>query len=272
MNIGDFFKGLRIQPALIRVEKRVRFVIATLILTFLMLLSTFFFFDKAWLFIPLFILGVYFFTYSSILEGIEHSEWLMLFFIPVVFTISFYLFYFLFPVRWLTRVPFLVLYGISIYAILLTSNIFNVGVEKSLQLYRAAFSVNYLYQTIIIFLVSNILFSARENFLVNALVMGGVIFPLSLQLYWTIKLKLEVELELYLYSMLTSFFIAQLALMFSFVPFKPTIMALFITASYYSISGLVTAHLDSRLFKKTVREYLIALGIVACIALLTLNW
>lgn len=256
----------------IKIEKRVRFVISALIMSSLLLISTFFFFDKAIIFIPIFIIVAYFLTYFSILEGVDRSEWIMLFLIPVIFSVAFYLFYFLFPVRWLTRLPFIAIYAVGIYATLLTSNIFNVGVEKSLQLYRAAFSVNYFFQTIIVFLIANILFSARQNFFINALLIGASVFPLSFQLYWTIKLNLELERDFFLYAFFTAVVMAQIALVISFVPFVPSILALIITASYYSVSGLVTAFIDGRLFKQTVREYLIVLGVVAAIALLTINW
>lgn len=268
--LNSFIK--KINSFSLKIEKRVRFVISALVLSLLLLISTFFFFDKAIFFIPLFILVTYFLTYFSILEGIDKSEWIMLFLIPVIFSVAFYLFYFLFPVRWLTRLPFIAIYIVAIYAVLLTSNIFNVGVEKSLQLYRAAFSVNYFLQTIIIFLIANILFSARENFLMNAVLIGASVFPVSFQLYWTIKLNLELERDLFLYAFFTAFALAQIVLVLSFIPFKPSIMALVATASYYSISGLVTAFIDTRLFKQTVREYIIVLGIVVAIALLTINW
>ena len=61
----------------------------------------------------------------------------MLFLLPILLSVAMYLFYFLFPVRWLTRIPFVLVYGISMYAVLLSSNIFNVGVEKNLQLFLA---------------------------------------------------------------------------------------------------------------------------------------
>ncbi len=262
----------KIINALLKVEKRLRFVISTLILVFLVIFSTFFQFNVALVFIPVLILASYFLTYFSIIEEIEKSEWLTLFMLPVIFTVSFYLFYFLFPVRWLTRVPFIVLYGISIYAILLTSNIFNVGVEKSLQLYRAAFSVNYFYQTVIIFLVSNIIFFIRETFFLNGVVAGIVAFPLSLQLYWSVKLNQTIDRDLLRYSFFTSLIIAQIVMISSFVPLRPTIAALFVTVSYYSLTGLVTAHLDNRLFKNTIREYVFVWAFVFVIVLLTLDW
>jgi hypothetical protein len=51
-------------------------------------------------------------------------------------------------------------------------------VEKSLHLYRAAFSVNYFYQTLIVFLFANLILSLKLNFLLSSLlffVLGSAI-------------------------------------------------------------------------------------------------
>ncbi len=267
-----FFNKNKLINTSLKIEKRLRFVISTLLMSFLLLFSTFFYFDKAWVFVPLFILAAYILTYFSILEDIEKIEHLMLFIVPVIFTISFYLFYFLFPIRWLTRVPFVVLYAISFYAILLTSNIFNVGVEKSLQLYRAAFSVNYFYHAVIVFLISNTLFSLRASFITNGILTGIIFFPLVLQLFWSIKLNLFLEKDILYYALFNSLLLGQVAIVGSFIPFQPSVFALILTSSYYAFTGLITAHLDNRLFKQTVREFLIVFGVVLVIAILTLNW
>lgn len=257
---------------MLRIEKRIRFVISSLILAALMLFSTFFFFDRAWIFIPILIISCYLLTYFSILEGIDKNEWLMLFLMPVLFTIASYLFYYLFPVRWLTRIPFISIYAISIYAIFLTSNIFNVGVEKNLQLYRAAFSVNFFYQTLTIFLLFNTLISLKENFLINALGAGIITFPMSLQFFWSRKLDHHFEPDVVIFSLLLTLLLAETAIVLSFVPFTTTIFALVLTAVYYGFAGIFFAFLDLRLFKETVREYFIVLGFVLLIAILTLSW
>lgn len=254
-----------------RIEKRIRFVASTIILSFLFLISiTFLGFDRAWLVIPILIATTYALTFLSVLEGIEKIEWTMLFIMPVLFTVSYYVFFFLFPVRWLTRVPFLALFAISIYANLLTTNIFNVGVEKSLRLYKAAYSVNYFYQTVIAFLCFNILFSLHSYFFVNAIVAFCIVFPLSMQLFWTIRLKLEWERDTVLYSLFVAWIAAQIAFAASFAPFKSTVIALVLTASYYAVGGLAAAHIDNRLFKNTIREYTIVLIFVTVVAVLTL--
>lgn len=255
-----------------RIEKRFRFVISVAILSFILLLSTFFLFDQAILFIVLLFILSYGLTYFSILEGIDKIEWWTLFFMPVITTVAFYLVFFLFPGRWLTRLPFITIYIISFYAVLLCSNIFNVGVEKSLQLYRAAFSVNFFYQSIVIFLVYSLLLSLKQNFLINGLVAGGLSFLFCLHLLWTIHLKMHIEKEIIFYSFLVALVIAEIAIVLSFVPLKTTIMALFLTSSYYSLSGLIYNYIDQRLFKEIIREYLIVWIFVSALTLLSISW
>ncbi len=261
-----------IEKKAVKIEKRLRFALSSLCLALLLLFSTFFYFDKAFIFIPLLVVTTYVLTYFSVLEGIHDIEWFTLFFMPIVVSVSFYLFYFLFPVRWLTRLPFIVIYGISTYAILLTANIFNIGVEKSLQLYRAAFSVNFFYQTVCSFLLFNIILFFRLNFLYNAILAGGIGFLLDIHLFWTLKLDKTIEKRLLLFAFLIGSVIFEAASLMSFVPINSTIFSLFLTGILYSLSGLSYSYLDQRLFKETIREYLIVLGFIFVITLLSISW
>ena len=262
----------QIKKRAIKIEKRLRLAISVVLLTFLMLFSTFFYFDKALFFIFAFLLITYFLTYFSLIEKIEKISWLTLFLMPVLLTISFYLFYFLFPSRWLTRLPFLFAYGISIYAILLCSNIFNVGVEKSLQLYRAAFSINFFYQTLVSFLIFNIIFSLKEIFYINLILVGGVVYLLSFQLFWTIKLDKKPEREVFDFAFLTALILAEVSVLISFIPLPSTSVSLFLTGTFYSIAGIFYNYLDKKLFKETIREYVFVWIFIFLITLLSISW
>lgn len=255
----------------LKIEKRIRFVMSTLILSGIMLISTVFFFDKAWVFIPTLLLASYFFTFFSVLESIEKIEWITLFMMPVLFSIAMYIFYFLFPVRWITRAPFIGFFAISTYALFLTSNIFNVGVEKSLRLYKAAYSVNFLYQTILAFLLFSIFFSLKEWFFINGIGCGVVGFLLALHLLWTIRLNLTLDRETLLYAGFIGFMIGQVAIVVSFLPLTTSVAALFLTASYYSFGGMFAALLNNSLFRNVVREYLLIIIIVGIVAFLSLS-
>jgi len=262
--------GALIYKRLLKTEKKIRMVISTLVMGGLVLLSTFFFFDKIYYFLFIFIIFGYFFTYFSILVDIERIEWLMLFFMPVVFTIAWYLFFFLFPVRWLTRLPFIILYGVSIYALLRVSNIFNVGGEKNLQLYRAAFSVNYFFQTVIVFFLANFVLSQKFGPTTNGLVFFAVSFIFSLNIFWSIRLRLNIDREIVKYSLMMGLIIGEGAVALSFFSFETAVLALLITACYYSLVGLSYLYIDERFFKETIREYLIVLVVVSAISALTL--
>ncbi|MEK7633444.1 MAG: hypothetical protein AAB437_01220 [Patescibacteria group bacterium] len=255
-----------------KIDKRLRLVISVLILGLVMLVSTFFNFENAIFFLPVFIITTYLLSYFSFLEGIKKIGWFGLFLMPELITLFFYLFYFLFPGRWLTRLPFIFVYEISIYAVLLCANIFNVGVEKNLQLYRAAFSINFFYQALILFMFYNVLFSFKYNFLVNMIGAGIGSLLLSLQLFWTIKLNEHIEKDVLVYSLFITMLIAEIALFVSFVPLRIPIYALFLTAVYYSLTGMIYHHIDQKLFKETVREYTGVFIFVLVITLLSLSW
>lgn len=255
------------------IPKRIRIVVSVFIMTILVLLSTLIDLSAAWwFFIPLLMVCSYALTYLSVFEGVEKIEWFTLFIMPVLFTVVFYLFFTLLPARWLTRLPYIVFYAFAFYAILLTSNIFNVGVEKSLQLYRAAFSVNFLFQTLIVFLIAQVMLTFKQNFIVNAFSLMIGTFPLAMQLFWTLNPVHELKRELRDMGLLVSILIFELTTLISFVPLKASIAALATTACYYSLTGILYHYLDQRLFKNVLREYTFVVIFVIIIVLLTLQW
>ncbi len=254
------------------IKKRRRFMMSSLFLTIIITFATFFGFQNLPWVTPILISAVYFATFFAILDGIDRHEWIMLFIHPIGFTVAFYLFYFFLPGRWLTRLPFGVLYSISIYAILLSQNIFNVGVEKSLQLFRAASSVNFLYLTITLFMASSLLFSFHLFFLINGLVIGLVSFPVVLHFLWSVDPKEHIERELVKNAFFVSCVLAEIALIFSFVPVNPAMFALLITALFYCLSGLLQAHMQGRMFNTVIREYLFVLLFISVILGLSLQW
>jgi len=256
----------------LKIEKRIRLAIATLAMTVLFLFSTFFFFDKAFYFIPLFVICSYFLTYFALLEGIEKIEWLMLFLPPILLTISTYLFYFLFPGRWLTRLPAVIFFAISYYAILLCSNIFNVGVEKSLQLYRPAFSINFFYQLVILFFLFQVIFSFHLDFFINGLGSGVIAFILALHLFWSRRLTLSLEKENIILAGLVGILVFQSAVVLSFLPLNSSIFSLFLIAFYYVLSGLIYNFSEKTLFKETIKEYLTVLFFISFITLVSVLW
>ncbi len=255
------------------IAKRLRIVIATLAMTVLFGVSSFFTFTESWyIFIPIIILISYVTTYFAVFEGINRVEWYMLFIMPILLAVSLYLFYSLLPVRWLTRIPFLILFSLGYYAVLLTMNIFNVGVEKSIQLYRAAFSINYLTQTFIVFLFVLVTLSFRLNFLLTGFIIAILSLIISVQLFWSVKLEKHFDKTLFVFSSVLALLLFEVALLVSFMPLRINVVALILTALYYSISGIAYNYLADRLFNNVLREYAFVIVFVLFIAVLTLQW
>src|SRR4030042_5994664 len=89
------------------------------------------------------------------LSGIKYFLLLLL---PVYFVSGVTLFYFLLPVRWLTRLPFAFLFGISVYLLMLTANIYNVAAIRTIALLRAAHAVGLLFSLTSTFFLTHVLF------------------------------------------------------------------------------------------------------------------
>ena len=75
-----------------------------------------------------------------------------------------------------------------------------------------------------------------------------------------------------LYSLFIAMVVAEGGMVLSFVPLKTSVFALFLTAAYYSVSGLVYHYIDQRLFKETIREYLFVLIFTFAIMIFTIRW
>lgn len=272
----NLIKKINIYPFLFkylnRIDKRQRFIISSLLLTSLVFISSILTYTNAQVFIFVIAVFVYFFTFFSILEGIDGWEWVMLFLVPIYFTIAFNFFYFLLPGRWITRLPFVSMYAISIYGIMLSSNIFNVGEMKNLQLYKAAFSVNFFFLILTSFLVFNLILSFKLNFLLNGILIFLASLPLITQFYWSINPKIILEPHVKRFGLFTAIILGETAIIFSFIPLSANIFSLILTAVFYSIGGLVQAYIEERLFKERIQEFIFVLIFILIMSLLTITW
>lgn len=255
-----------------RFEKRQRLIFVTVVLSLLFTAATFFSFEWAIVVVPAIIFAVYLFTYIGLLEGITRHEKLLLFIHPIYFSVAFYLFYFFVPQRWLTRLPFITTYAISIYAIMLSQNIFNVGVNKGLQLFRAAFSVNYLFTTVSSFLAYSLIISLRLHGVFNILCVFLASFPLVLQMIWSVSPTEKLEKETVKYAALISLILGEAGLVLSFMPMNQSIFALTLTSLLYGFTGLFSTHIQGALYHHKIREYIVVFGFILIVLILTLQW
>ncbi len=128
-----------------RISKRQEFIIVIFILVLVLIATQLVSIEQRTGVVLLLGFLSFFFSLLVLRENLQGVEFLTLTILPTMFTVAVAFFYFLLPVRWLTRVPTAFLYSLGMYAILLTENIYNVAAERSIQLLRAAHSVGFFF-------------------------------------------------------------------------------------------------------------------------------
>jgi len=208
----------------------------------------------------------------ALFGDLKRMEWLTVLILPVLYPVAVALFYFLLPVRLLSRVMILSIFGIGMYALLLTENIFSVAAIRTIQLLRAAHAVGFLLTLLVAFFLWDTLFSFRLAPWWNALGVGITSLPLVLQGLWSVNLEEKISREVVNNSLGLSWGLTSLALMISFWPVTITIASLFLVTGLYVGLGLIQNRISGRLFKKTVTEYLWVSGLVAGLTFLLARW
>lgn len=205
-------------------------------------------------------------------EDLQGIEYLTLNILPVMFTVSVAFFYFLLPVRWLTRLPTAFLYGLGMYAIFLTENIYNIASNRSIQLLRAAHSVGLLTTLVTVFLLYDTVFSFHLAATINGVLIFFISFPLLLQSLWSMTLEQKLDKEIVVGSLSGAVLYAQASYIFSFWPINTTIFALFLTTCFYCVTGIIQQKMLDRLFAKVLREFIGVLSITFILVLITARW
>lgn len=203
------------------------------------------------------------------LSGVKYFLLLLL---PVYFVTGSTLFYFLLPVRWLTRLPFAFMFGISVYLLMLTSNIYNVAAIRTIALLRAAHAVGVLFSLITTFFLANVLFSLHLPFYL--VVLGSIIITLPVYLVglWSYELEDFVSKKVFQYAAVFTIVTAQMSLVFSFWPIVPINGALALATIMYVLLGLSQFQFEDRLKRRIVYEHLGIAFIVFLIVTITTRW
>jgi hypothetical protein len=208
----------------------------------------------------------------SLREGLGKNATLSVIILPVFFTLGVGLFWFLLPTTIFARLPVVALYGIGIYALSLTMNIFTVSAIRTIALVRAAKGVGFVLTLFTSFLLFDAILSVKVSILLTVAFCFLSSFPLFLQGLWVSKLDRSISLDMVYYSAFFSYFMAIVSLLIFFWPVTIVVGSLFLTVAMYVLLGLGQAKLEERLFKQVIREYLL-IGVLVFIAMLIVtNW
>lgn len=253
-------------------NKRHKFVITAVILTVGLLSTQLVDFNLRFKFIAGLSITAGILSLWSLWEGLNFVKALLLMILPVFFTAAVASFYFLLPVRWLTRLPVAATFGLMFYLLVLAQNVFNVASIRTIPLYRAASTAAFLFTILSAFFIFNVIYAFNLLFLLNGAAVFVISFPLILQSLWTIEMEDTISAHVLVQSLVLSLIMAELALSFSFWPMPTTIWPLSLSSSMYVLLGLTTQFLRGKGKRRVVWEYLGIGVIVLAASFLTTSW
>ncbi|MBI4038162.1 hypothetical protein HY387_00710 [Candidatus Daviesbacteria bacterium] len=252
--------------------KRQKIIVASVLVTLGLLSTQLVDFNLRFRFLVALSLFTYLVSLWALWEGIDKLKALVILILPTLFTLAVASFYFLLPVRWLTRLPVAVIFGLAFYSLLLSQNVFNVAAIRTIPLYRAASTVTFLFTLITAFFIFNVIHAFNFLFIWNGLLVALISFLLILQVLWSIEMEERISVDVLLQSLVLSLSLGELAVVFSFWPLGHIMWGIILSAAMYVLLGLTTHHLKERLSKRIIWEYLIIGTAVFLIAFFATSW
>lgn len=223
-----------------------------------------------------FILGLGVFAYLlslwALWEGLNITKAIILMILPTFYTLAVASFYFLLPVRWLTRLPVATLFGLSFYLLLLAQNVFNVAAIRTIPLYRAASTAAFLFTLLSVFFIYNVIYAFNLPFFWNGLLIMLISYPLIVQVLWSIEMENTISSAVLIQSFILSLILGEIATVFSLWPMVHTMRSLVLASTMYILLGLATHFLRNRIQKRVVWEYLSIGLVVLIVAIMTTSW
>lgn len=202
-------------------------------------------------------LSTIFFFMWSLSGGLSKDATLLTLILPFLFTTGVGLFWFLLPSSIITKIPIILLFGIGIYALCLTTNIYTVSAIRTIALLRTARGVGFVLTLFTFFLVYDTILSLKWPIYFNFIGVFLLSYLLFLQGYWSITLEKTLSKQIKIITAVSALIIAEIATMLFFWPVSIVVGSLFLTSGCYLLLGLGQSYLEERFFIQTVREYLL---------------
>jgi hypothetical protein len=243
-------------------RRREKFVIASVLLSFGLLGVQYTPLEWRYGVIGAFSLLTYLISTWALFDDLQAHERVTIVPFPALYAAAVSLFYFLLPTHFLSQFVILLLFGIGMYALFLTSNIYSVAKGRTIQLLHAAHAIGLLFTLLTSLLFTNTIFSARLPLHTTALLVGLTHLPLIFMSLWSVKLTEAIPKEVLGLAGLLTLLVVELTVILTFFPFSVWYQALFIMSFVYIGLGVLHNFLRGRLFTRALAEYsLVALFI-----------
>lgn len=253
------------------ISKRQKFIVSVLLLS-----ATLFFSEYVFSFSSLFLsiglaIATDIFLFASLYKDLRESYAPQAFFLPFLLSLGFSLFYFLTPARLISRVILTTLYAISLYALFLSENIFLVASIRTIALLNSARIVTFVISLLSYFFLANTIFSFRLLFLPTTFLIAFFSLLFAIHGLWTYTLEKSLKKDL-LWAGIITLCLFELASILWFWPTRPTMLALFLTATFYTLTGLSHMWFDKRLFQSVFWEYAWVVGFASILLIWFTSW
>ena len=244
-----------------QMSKRRRFVIVALLLTLGLFVIQRMSVERRGIAIVVLGAASYGLSLWSLRRDLKGVAWIVDLILPTLYPMAVALFYFLLPQEFLTRVIMFIVFAISMYALLLTANIFAVATNRTIQLLRAARTVGFLLSVMTATLIYHVILSLNLPVWAVTGLVTMVAFPVFLQGVWGYTLGIKLEKGELLYSLIGAVLTLELTLALTFWQIEPLMGSVLLSMMTYVLLGLYQQDIDKRLFRKTTQEYLWFAGV-----------
>ena len=223
-------------------------------------------------------------------DDLKGIEWITLIVLPMMFTLGSGLFSNFLPTAFpgmfgrtlsvetsqllagIFKVVYFLLVGLGLYSILLIENIFSVASIRTIQLFRAARSVNFILTLVTSLFFFTVALSLKLAFWWVVPISFVVSFVLAYPSLWSVDLKNDFGPQVWRYAVSSSFVIAILSGVLSFWPIKPFMGGLILTSGLYALFGILEQRLSNRVYLESLLEYGVTVLIIIVVGFLTTSW
>lgn len=223
-------------------------------------------------------------------DDLKGIEWITLIILPMMFTLGAGLFSNFLPTAFpgmfgksisvetsqllagIFKVLYFLLVGVGLYGILLIENIFSVASIRTIQLFRAARSVNFIFTLVTSLFFFTVALSLKLAFWWVIPISFAVSFVLAYPSLWSIDLKNNFGPQVMRYALSASWIIAILSGVLCFWPVKPFMGGLILTSGLYALFGILEQRLSNRVYLESLLEYGVTIIIIIVVGFLTTSW
>lgn len=263
----------KITGRLLKIPKRARYVISSAVGGLLLFAMVGVPYEYTGFAVGVLVLCSYVLTWFALLEDVKGVEWGTLFILPIAWTACWYLSFYLLSMRFLVRLLFSMTYPIVFYVIVSAMNIFNVGVEKNIQLRRAAQAANSFIMVFTYYLFIQVLLSFALNWYITASIAGICTFVFGIQYFWALSPSTNITKDMKNMALYQSMIMMFTIVGLSFIPLaSETSRPVIVAGVYYVFGGILEVYKDEVLLRQKMKEYMPILLLLVVAIILTIRW